>query len=134
MSNKIILFIIALIFLAAGAIYIFKAPKNSLSDLNVKSNKAPAAQIKEFNIVAKQWTFEPGEIIVNQGDKVRLNITSPDVPHGLAINEYNIDKTVNPGETATVEFTADKPGEFTFYCSVWCGDGHRGQNGKLIVR
>ena len=134
MSNKIILFVIALIFLAAGAIYSFKAPKNNLSDLNVKPLQASAGQIKEVNITAKQWSFEPAEIIVNQGDKVRLNINSVDVAHGFAISEYNINKTVAPGETATVEFTADKPGEFTFYCSVFCGEGHRNQTGVLIVK
>lgn len=134
MPNKIILSVIALLFLIAGAIYSFKAPKNSLSDLSIKSIKASAGQIKEVNITAKQWSFEPSEIIVNQGDKVRLNITSADVPHGFAIREYGISQFIKPSETATVEFTADKPGEFTFFCNVFCGQGHREQNGKLIVR
>ncbi|MDP2708862.1 MAG: cupredoxin domain-containing protein [bacterium] len=134
MSNKIMLFVIALLFLAAGGIYLFKAPKNNSSDLKINQSQASADEIKEINLVGRQWSFEPAEIIVNQGDKVRLNLTSADVPHGLAIKEYGINQFIKPGETATVEFTADQPGEFTFYCNVFCGGGHREMTGKLIVR
>lgn len=133
MSNKIILSVIVLLFLAAGTIYGFKDSKNNSSDLKVKPTNASTGQLKEFNLTAKQWSFEPSEIIVNQGDKVKLNVSSADVSHGFAISEYDISRTINPGETAVIEFTADKAGEFTFYCNVFCGDGHRGQTGKLIV-
>jgi cytochrome c oxidase subunit 2 len=33
----------------------------------------------------------------------------------------------------TVEFVADKAGTFTFSCSVYCGKGHRGMKGELVV-
>ena len=134
MSNKIILLVIALLFLAAGAVYGFKAANNNLGDLGVNQAKPPTGQVKEFNITAKQWSFEPAEIVASLGDKVRLNLTSADVPHGLAISEYGINQFIKPGETATIEFTADKPGEFIFYCNVYCGEGHREMKGKLIVK
>lgn len=70
MSNKIILSVIVLLFLAASAIYGFKASKNNSSDLKVRPTNASTGQIKKFNLTAKQWSFEPAEIIVNRGDNV----------------------------------------------------------------
>src|SRR3989344_9179716 len=48
--------------------------------------------VKEFRITAKQFEFDPPAIEVNKGDKVRLIITSADVPHGFSIPEYKINE------------------------------------------
>ncbi len=91
------------------------------------------SEVKEISVVAKKFSFNPDSIIVNQGDKVKLLLTSEDVEHGFAISEYGINEKVNKGETKTIEFTADKAGEFEIRCSVVCGSGHSGMKGKLIV-
>ena len=91
-------------------------------------------EVKEFKITAKQFQFDPATIEVSKGDKVRLLITSQDVPHGFSIVEYGINVRLDTGKTATVEFTADKQGTFTAFCSVFCGSGHSGMKGKLIVK
>ena len=97
-------------------------------------NQVPESNIKEFKITAKQFSFDPSTIEVNKGDKVRLLITSADVPHGFSIAEYGINVKLSPGKTETVEFTADKQGTFTTFCSVFCGSGHSNMKGKLIVK
>ncbi len=56
-----------------------------------------------------------------------------DVPHGFKLKEFGIDEKLNPGEEVTVEFIANKTGEFEFYCNVQCGAGHSDMRGKLIV-
>jgi len=89
---------------------------------------------KEFKMTAKQFQFEPSTIEVNKGDKVRLIVTSIDVPHGIAIPEYNINERLDPGKPVTIEFTADKDGTFTTFCSVFCGSGHSGMKGKITVK
>ena len=94
---------------------------------------AQSAGVKEFKITAKQFSFDPGTIEVNKGDKVRLIVTSIDVPHGIAIKEYGINQRLDVGKPATIEFTADKPGTFTAFCSVFCGAGHGNMKGNLIV-
>ena len=94
----------------------------------------PSGEVKEFKLTAKQFAFEPSTIEVSKGDKVRLIVTSTDVPHGIAISEYGINERLEPGTPATIEFTADKEGTFTAFCSVFCGSGHSGMKGKLIVR
>jgi cytochrome c oxidase subunit 2 len=40
---------------------------------------------------------------------------------------------VNPGATATVRFTPNKTGKFTFSCDVFCGEGHEDMTGTIIV-
>mgnify|MGYP001611207042 CR=1 FL=1 len=89
--------------------------------------------VKEFDITAKKWDFTPSTITVNQGDKVILHITSTDVKHGFGLTDFGVKGDLNPGETTTIEFTADKKGTFTFFCSVQCGSGHSEMKGKLIV-
>ena len=93
-----------------------------------------SGDFKEFKITAKQFEFEPSTIEVNKGDKVRLIVTSTDVPHGIAIKEYGINEQLLVGKPVTIEFTADKEGSFTAYCSVFCGSGHGNMKGKLIVK
>ncbi len=36
-------------------------------------------------------------------------------------------------ETRTVTFYAGKKGEYGFHCSHFCGIGHMGMTGKIIV-
>src|SRR3989344_4884870 len=90
--------------------------------------------VKEFTITAKQFQFEPATIEVNKGDRVKLVITSMDVPHGFKIAEYGINERLEPGKPVTIEFVADKEGTFTTFCSVACGAGHGSMKGQLIVR
>ncbi len=85
-------------------------------------------EIKEFTIQAFRFGYSPDTISVNKGDKVRLNINNTDVPHGIRIPELNI-KDEN-----RLEFTADKAGQFDWYCLVPCGSGHMQMKGKLIVK
>jgi cytochrome c oxidase subunit II len=93
----------------------------------------PTPAVKNFTITAKNWEFTPGTITVKKGDKVRLTITSVDVDHGFTLSAFNVKVMLKPGETQVVEFTADKVGTFTFFCSVPCGAGHRDMKGTLIV-
>ena len=101
----------------------------------IQTTQASAqAAVKEFKMTAKQFSFEPSTIEVNKGDKVRLIVTSIDVPHGISIPEYGINERLDPGKPVTIEFTADKQGTFTAFCSVFCGSGHSNMKGKIVVK
>ena len=89
--------------------------------------------IKEFSMTAKKWEFSPETIIVNNGDIVKLHITSIDVDHGFNLPDFNVNEELEPGKTVNIEFTADKTGTFTFFCNVFCGSGHSDMEGMLIV-
>ena len=94
---------------------------------------APTSGVVEIDMIAKRWDFNPSTMTVNEGDKVKLNIKSIDVTHGFRIFEFGVSERLTPGKTTTVEFIADKKGEYTFFCTVPCGKGHNGMRGKLIV-
>lgn len=81
-----------------------------------------------------QYGFEPDPIVVKKGQEVTLRLTSRDVAHGIAIPEFDVfSDRVSPGEEATVTFVADKAGTYYFNCNTYCGSGHGGMIGKLVV-
>lgn len=92
----------------------------------------------EIELVARQpaaggWSRE--RIVVNQGDRVRLRIRSEDVVHGFAIGRLGVEAgPIEPGKVSIVDFVADQPGEFTFYCTTWCDPNHPRMRGILEVR
>lgn len=99
------------------------------------TQETPVAEVQEVKIemIAKQWEFVPNVINVKKGSKVILLVKSTDVSHGIAIPDYNINVPLPPNEIKRIEFVADKAGEFPFFCSIYCGAGHGGMTGKLIV-
>jgi nitrous-oxide reductase len=80
----------------------------------------------------------PDVIEVNQGDKVFIHLTNidldEDITHGFAINNYDLDMEVQPGQTNTLEFTADKAGTFPLYCTNFCSALHQEMNGYFLVK
>jgi cytochrome c oxidase subunit 2 len=99
-----------------------------------ESANSDDSSLREFGVVVSQWKWEPSVIKVRQGERVRLNIESIDVLHGLVIPEldvYNYD--LPAGKTTTLEFVATKKGRFEFLCSVFCGDRHIEMTGVIIV-
>jgi len=93
-----------------------------------------AGERREFKITAKQWEFNPSRIEVNKGEVIRLNITSMDVTHGFAIPAFGVDVRLDPGKSVIVEFVASKTGDFPFFCTIFCGEGHSDMIGTLVVR
>lgn len=89
--------------------------------------------VRVVQITASRFKFEPNRVVVAPGEKVRLEVTSTDVPHGIMIHDLNIDRRLEPNKTETIDLTADKAGTFHFHCSVWCGEGHDLMHGELVV-
>ena len=48
-------------------------------DIETEPLLEPISIIKEFDIIAKKWDFEPAIITVNEGDVVRLKIKEPNL-------------------------------------------------------
>ncbi len=92
-----------------------------------------ASDVREIMLIARSWEFVPSEVHVALGETVRFTITNEDVDHGFAIPTLGINQFIGAGETVSVEFTANKAGEHTFFCNVFCGKGHGNMRGTLIV-
>ncbi len=91
----------------------------------------------EVYMTAVRSHFTPEHIKVKEGDKVVWRITNIeraiDAVHGFAIPNYNVNLSLEPGETAKIEFVADTPGTFPFYCSEFCSALHLEMIGYLMV-
>lgn len=81
--------------------------------------------------------FSPEYIRVRQGNKVVVHITNieqaRDATHGFGIAKYNINLSLEPGESQKVSFVADAPGVFPFYCTEFCSALHLEMAGYLLV-
>jgi cytochrome c oxidase subunit II len=104
-----------------------------IAPVAARAGRPQDAGVKEIQMTAKKYRFDPPLITVTQGEKVRLIITALDRDHGFKLDEYGINQKLEKGHPTTIEFTASKPGTFTFRCSVICGLGHPKMKGKLIV-
>lgn len=94
----------------------------------------PSGELKEFNVVAYQYGFEPSTISVKKGDKVKITFTSRDVGHGVFIPDFEVaTPAFNKGQSQTIEFVADKSGTYEYFCSVYCGADHPNMRGQIVV-
>jgi cytochrome c oxidase subunit 2 len=95
---------------------------------------AQAAEPRVIEVVAKRFSWEPAEIQVTVGERVRLVLRTADGLHGIELKKFKISKEIPRGnKPVTVEFTADEAGRFPFLCSEYCGDGHDDMKGVLVV-
>jgi heme/copper-type cytochrome/quinol oxidase subunit 2 len=92
-----------------------------------------APQERHITVQARSFAFEPGVLRVNRGDTVVLTVESLDVVHGLYVDGYDANTTVEPGQSAQIRFMADRFGKFKFRCSVSCGNLHPFMIGELVV-
>jgi len=65
------------------------------------------------------YRWDPGTVIVNQGDEVELHIWGVNgAQHPAFIDEYVPEFTVTRGHLTVVNFTADKAGTFRIHCNA----------------
>ncbi len=92
----------------------------------------------EVLMTAIRSHFEPEIVEVNRGDRVIIHLTNleqtRDATHGFGLGAFNVNASAEPGETVTVEFVADRPGVFPFYCTEFCSALHLEMVGYLIVK
>ncbi len=82
-------------------------------------------------------TFNLPEFKAKKGDEITIILTNhdkvEDLTHGFGIPEYDINFIVNPQETKSVTFKADKPGAFWCYCTHFCHALHLEMRSLLLV-
>lgn len=96
-----------------------------------------AKQRVEGTVYAIRTYFAPDRIQVQEGDTVILHITNAeqqrDEIHGFGVVEHNVNVIVDPGETKTLKFVADKYGVYPFYCTNFCSALHQEMQGYFEV-
>ncbi len=95
-----------------------------------------------INVKARmfEWEFDyPGGkqsqniLVVPEGKAVRLNIESEDVVHSLSIPAFRIKVDAVAGMPTYTWFLADKAGEYTIFCTEYCGVGHSDMTATLKI-
>jgi len=94
---------------------------------------AHGAVAHEIHLTARKFEYSPNVITVKKGEPVVLELDSLDRRHGFTIPELKIRADAKPGGKTIVRFTPDKAGRFDFHCDVFCGSGHEGMAGTLVV-
>jgi cytochrome c oxidase subunit II len=118
--------------LAAGVIVMLAAGVAAVA-IRAQSG-GDATQTKTVQMTAKKYDFSPSTVEVSAGTKIIFKITAEDREHGFEIAGAKTGCVkIKKGETATVEYLAEKPGTVEFKCCVFCGMGHGGMKGKIVV-
>ena len=95
--------------------------------------RAVAQGPRVIPVVARKFVFLPQEIRVKKGETVTLELSAPEVVMGLNIPAFKVRADIIPGTVSKLTFTPDKAGTFPFLCDIFCGDGHEGMGGTLVV-
>ncbi|MFD2680630.1 cytochrome c oxidase subunit II [Bacillus seohaeanensis] len=87
----------------------------------------------ELVFVASAFFYNPGEIEIPKGAKVKVIATTKDVVHGFEIAGTNINMTLEPGYVSEYVATFDDVGEFLILCNEYCGTGHHTMKSMIKV-
>lgn len=135
MNKNLLIWIGVLVVVAIAGFYFLRGNLNPATTNQTAVTNAPTGPLKEFNITGKEYGFAPSTISVNAGESVKINFTNEGTTaHNLTIEKLNLTtKTIEPGKSDSITFTAGSAGTYTFYCSI---DGHKnfGMEGSLEVK
>jgi cytochrome c oxidase subunit II len=104
-----------------------------LQQAAVRSTHAMGNDEQVIRISASSFEYKPSEITLKKGVPVTLELVSEDRHHGFKLTEFHLRVDIQPGVVEKIRFVPDKVGKFTFFCDVFCGDGHEDMSGILSV-
>ena len=98
------------------------------------ADRAIDANLPRIEAVAHNVRFEPDTWTVTAGDWSVLEFRNDDpVVHDWMVDGVpNLEVIARPGETETLRFVLDRPGEYRVLCSVE-GHAEAGMVGTLVV-
>ena len=86
-----------------------------------------------IDMTAEHFHFTPEVVNVKAGTLVTLKVKAIDGTHGFSLGAFGIDERLEENQTKIIEFYAGTKGEYGFKCSHFCGIGHLGMTGKILV-
>ena len=135
-KNSFLYIVIAIVVVIGGIVW-YTSQKGTMAptkeDAPKMIEKSASKSARIINVKGSPFKFEPSEIRVKYGERIRIVFVSEKGMHDWVVDEFEArTNQIKDGETDSVEFTPNKEGTFEFYCSV---GNHRamGMKGNLIV-
>ncbi len=89
--------------------------------------------IREIQVIAKRYAYDPPEITLKKGEPVTLVLRSEDVTHGILQPDLNIHAEMHKNRPVRVTVQPNVSGTFEARCSYFCGVGHGSMRLKFHV-
>ena len=127
---------VALSLCGGGALAVQQVtPPPEPPDAPEAATPAPQAKrmVRTFKVYADNWEWSPETIRVTEGAHVVLKLHAYRATRSFVLKAYKLDVHMPQDQDITVEFDADKKGEFPFKCGRPCGNGCAKLRGTLIV-
>jgi nitrous-oxide reductase len=118
-------------------------PETMSVDPNAATDPSQAKVVRNGNnvevwMVVIRSHYTPEHVEVNKGDHIIWHLTNierqRDATHGFALAGYNINLSLEPGETQTIEFDATMSGTYAYYCTEFCSALHLEMAGYFLVK
>jgi cytochrome c oxidase subunit 2 len=101
--------------------------------ISIGGSLTAAENEQVIQITAKRFEYSPKEITVKKGVPVVLEFTTLDRMHGFNCPGLGIRTDIRAGKANRLRFVPEKAGTFPFHCDNFCGSGHEGMRGTIIV-
>lgn len=96
-------------------------------------NGQAAGTTHTHQVRAEEMRFSEGVLRLRVGETVTLRLENGDIyVHSFDVDELGVHAPMPANQATTVTFTAQEPGEFSFYCGV-PGHTEAGMVGTIIV-
>jgi cytochrome c oxidase subunit 2 len=106
-------------------------------------SESPPPGAEEIRVVGRQWMWdirqpnghrEFNTLHVPIGRPVTLRLASEDVIHSFFVPAFRVKQDVVPGKETALWFNVNRPGEYPFFCSEFCGSKHAEMIGTIIAQ
>ena len=102
---------------------------------------SPDPSAPTIKVVGKQWAWEfvysngtrSGELVVNRGEIVNLELVSEDVVHSFYVRVLGLKLDAVPGTVNKIWLSVDEPGVYDIQCAEYCGLNHYIMRANLRV-
>ncbi len=97
----------------------------------------PATTVIE--VMARQFTYEPNEVVLTVGTPYQVVFRSADTTHGLgglSALGFSCPNGITPAQPCTTNITptAGQVGTYDYACTIFCGSGHPTMAGRIVIR
>jgi len=87
----------------------------------------------DIYLLGRNYTWGDYILELEQNQSYRLHLTTQDMPHALVVQELKLMNRIRLGQFTTVSFSPHRAGRFKMQCGDFCGKGHYGMVGTMIV-